>query len=364
MKKIVFISTSAQDPHAIKRANDFVAHGFEVFFYAFDRQRACNSVAIGYDISVVGSFADTMPYWKRLGIIYKGIKQAAQNHTKNSEAIFYYMGMDIALVATMFIHTPYIYEECDLVHTYLSKPLLIKAFELIDKHIMSKSLHTVLTSEGFVQYHKLKMGNHISLITNRLSPSIRSFPNKLKHSFDPYHLSFGFVGGVRYEALARFAETFAASYPQHKFHFFGFVGDAERERFVKLEKYQNIYFHGRFTNPNDLPEIYSQIDCVLATYDTDSVNVCYAEPNKLYEAIYFRTPIIVSSGTFLADKVRRLNIGWSVNAFDSDNIKSLIDSLTKEIYNKTVSSIMQIPQSDAIENNDDFFDLVKRLAKG
>lgn len=268
--------------------------------------------------------------------------------------------MDIAMVATMFVHAPYIYEECDLVHTYLSKPLLIKVFEIIDKRIIAKSLHTVLTSEGFARYHNLERGGRVSLIANRLSPSILSLPSQPKRKFDPNHLSLGFVGGVRYEALARFAETFATAYPQHDFHFFGFVGDAERERFARLESYRNVYFHGRFTNPDDLPEIYSQINCVLATYDTESVNVRYAEPNKLYEAIYFRTPIIVSSGTFLADKVRSLNIGWSVDALDANDVKSLIGSLTEEAYSQKVASIMKIPQSEAIEDNDAFFDILVR----
>ena len=35
-------------------------------------------------------------------------------------------------------------------------------------------------------------------------------------------------------------------------------------------------------------------DMVVATYDVTIENVRYAEPNKIYEAIFFETPIILS----------------------------------------------------------------------
>lgn len=73
-----------------------------------------------------------------------------------------------------------------------------------------------------------------------------------------------------------------------------------------LKDINNIFFHGAFKNPIDLPKIYSKIDFIVATYDTTTLNPQYAEPNKIYEAIFFRTPIIVSYNSYLANKVNKL----------------------------------------------------------
>lgn len=81
---------------------------------------------------------------------------------------------------------------------------------------------------------------------------------------------------------------------------------------------------------------------VLATYDVKYDNVHYVEPNKIYESIYFETPIIVSEGCFLGEKVKKLNIGYTVNALNTIDIKKLIDSLTIENINNKIVPIKRL----------------------
>ena len=97
---------------------------------------------------------------------------------------------------------------------------------------------------------------------------------------------------------------------------------------------------------------------MLSTYDVAIDNVRYAEPNKLYESIYFETPIIVSEGCFLGDKVKELNVGFTVNALDETAVKQLIDSLTSEIVEDKIESIRQIGKEYAINNNERFFQIL------
>ena len=107
-----------------------------------------------------------------------------------------------------------------------------------------------------------------------------------------------------------------------------------------------------------MPEIYNNIDVVIALYDVDSVNVLYAEPNKLYEAVYFKKPIIVSSGTYLAEKVNRLGIGFDIDATDSANIDTFISGLTEQKINKKVMNAEKIDRREAINDNPALFEFI------
>ena len=114
----------------------------------------------------------------------------------------------------------------------------------------------------------------------------------------------------------------------------------------------------------DLPGIYSQIDVVLSAYDVRGINPRYAEPNKLYEAIYFEKPIIVSSNSFLADKVERLGIGYAVDALNEDEVVGLVKSIDGKSIEEKKINIKKIDKKDCINSNEEFFTLLeKKLLK-
>ena len=68
-----------------------------------------------------------------------------------------------------------------------------------------------------------------------------------------------------------------------------------------------------------------------------------AHSNKLYESIYFNCPIVVSRQTFLEDKVKRLKIGYSVDAYNEDDVKKLVRDIESSYIN-IKESISKIPQ--------------------
>ena len=103
---------------------------------------------------------------------------------------------------------------------------------------------------------------------------------------------------------------------------------------------------------------------VLSTYDIDNINVRYAEPNKLYESIYFETPIIVSKGTFLADKVKDMNVGYAINGMDANEIDSFVQNLKKEDLEEKIDSIRKYDKMIAISKNPDFFEKLRKKLQG
>lgn len=358
-KKIVFILNNITITRCLKRVSEFIDNGYEVEVYGFKNEDEDGYAApSNFTITTIGVFSRKQSYFERLKVYYKSLKQLFRKY-KGQEVLFYYFFFNIAFSARLQCRRPFIYEESDMPYLNIGNRWLRKWFSRVDKRIIQKSLLTVMTSEGFIDYHFGKeRPDNIIVVPNRVNPAMMKLPYNCK-THDCNHLSIAFVGGFRYTSVLNFATVIGESFPQHEFHVYGNIMENGEQLKVLCDKYSNIHFHGKFRNPDDLPKIYESIDLVLASYDATSINAQYAEPNKMYEAIFFRVPIIVSSNTFLAQKVNRLGIGYNINALDKQEIISFVDGLTAVDIEEKLNALEKIPQESAINKNPELFEYLK-----
>lgn len=335
-----------------KRIASLKETGSTLVVYGFEREGIDIPKELPYSVNLLGRISSGH-YKERLGMYFKSLKGLSKRFD-NDHTIYYLFGLDIALFF-LFLNrnVRYIYDECDLTHTYLGvgKSLL----EALDRRIIRKSSLTVTTSEGFIQYHfNTNWPENVILVENKLDKSIFEYGVLPARSFGE-RLSIGFVGFPRFKSVLNFIRVYCSSFPNYEFHVFG---GPVQDDFNSLRQYSNCYFHGFFQNPQDLPRIYSSIDLVLCTYDIEYDNVRFAEPNKLYESVFFETPIIVSSCTFLADKVRRLGIGYDIDALDDGAIIRFINSLSQESIKAKRASLHLIEKKNAVKDDGE---LIRRI---
>lgn len=359
MKKIVVILSYLNNQNAVKRMEEFIEHGIEVDAYGFKRHEFTNILTERITVNIIGTYDNSMSYMQRVPLIYRGIKDVVRKYRK-SDVVFYLFGLDVAGSFRFQTNKPYIYEEEDLIYTYFSNSILRKLFTRLDRHIVNKSVKTVFTSDGFANFHfGDKWPEKVYIIPNRLKKAVFDFP-PLAKTTDIKHLRIAFVGSFRFDSVFNFAKLFLANFPNYTFHLFGSASvKEEEERFNTLKSYSNCIFHGRFKNPDDLPTVYSQFDLLLSTYDVRYENVKYAEPNKLYEAIFYNTPIIVSSNCFLGDKVEKLGVGYSIDALNDEEVVSFIKDLSLESIDEKRKAIASIDKNCAIDDNSDFIENIK-----
>ena len=271
------------------------------------------------------------------------------------------MSLDIAIFGRKHISNPYIYEICDLTELTISNSLIRNILICENKKTINKSISTIVTSEGFIDFYKKANKEKFFLIPNKVSPNCPPAIEE-KKSIDTNKINIGFVGVIRFETTYNFI-SIAAKKKNVLIHLFGIYsnGDIVSDKIKTLvENKQNIIYHGPFKNPDDLPQIYNQIDLVLSAYPP-TPGVIYAEPNKLYEAMYFRCPIIVSKNTFLGKKVERLNVGYVIDATSEESIDKFLSSIDIENYNNKVNSCRSIPQKDCLNINEEFFNRLETL---
>ena len=355
-KKVVFVVNALHMQRCVKRIDEMADKGYQVEAYGFDRGVDVRKRPVSCNIEVIGRINNSTGYIKRLRTIYNGIKNVLQS-TKGEDVVYYLFGLDNVMFFILQSRKKFIYEESDLVHTYMKSGLARKFFEWVDKRAIKKSVLSVFTSEGFIRYHfGNNSPNNTIVVANRLPLAVKNLPLEAKKPMDMNHLSIGFVGFIRFKSIFNFCRAFCGHFPEHEFHFYGTIdNDNDRKLFAPLQKYKNCHFHGVFQHPNDLPSIYAQLDLVLSTYDVENENVRYAEPNKIYEAIYFKTPIIVSCGTYLAEKTNELGIGYDIDAMNDDEVVKFVNGLTEESISEKREAIDRIDPQYALNINDDFF---------
>lgn len=103
------------------------------------------------------------------------------------------------------------------------------------------------------------------------------------------------------------------------------AGEDETEFKDVFASYTNIEFLGYVTHKEAIRLTY-QSDAVFGFYDPTVPNNRLASPNKLFEAMMCRTPIIVNGETTMADIVRKKNCGLVVPYND---VKALKDAILK-----------------------------------
>lgn len=351
--KIVFLLESISQPRCIKRINSFISKGFDVDIYGIDRNKYNeNAYIAGKKINIIDKQMDGKNHLNKFINNNRTVKRIVNKYSKNS-TLFYSFGFALTLSLKLNGCKNYIYEISDILYGYEKYDLLRPFLKRIDKFLINDSKLTVMTSEGFVSFFfKNKIPDNIIIQPNKLSVFFQDVQRpQFNFKLNSDKLRFAYVGAFRYpNTVFRFANIIGEFYSQHEFHFYGESTFTNQVLSIS-EKYENVKHFGSFKNPDDLISIYNNLDVVVACYDIQSLNERIAEPNKLYEALFFNKPIIVSDNTFLSKKVEKLNCGYVIDASKDNNIKSFINSIKESKIDKIIENISSINSNEIIDDD-------------
>lgn len=342
MKIVCFLASLAQ-ARCVKRVNALYENGFEVEVYGHSRG-LYNAYGYPEKIKIVdwGEVESGKGYFSKFWSNYFLIKEIVNRH--QPDTIYYAFSFDISLCMSLLGKKRFVYEISDVVYAYFKNTLLRLIFKHIDRWLIKKSYKTVVTSEGFVDYileRNSSLRDKIIVQPNKVSSKLASVDRVRLSNLKDKKITFSYIGLFRYKnTVFRLARVIGEYYPQFEFYFYG--NSKLTPLAIELsEKYSNVKYFGPFKSPDDLEKIYSTVDVVAACYDNTLINEQIAEPNKLYEAICFCRPIIVSSNTFLGKKVEKLGVGYAIDASNDKSIRLFLDNLDlndlEEISNREYS---------------------------
>ena len=194
--------------------------------------------------------------------------------------------------------------------------------KIVDE-LVDKSYFTAISSKGFLEFlnvnEKIVPCHNLSNIEYEINNA-----NDLKNKS---LMTIGFVGGVRYfKENCKLIDAFANK-TNYRLAYIGKANiDCNLEEYCKKSNIMNVIFKGEFDNSSK-PEIYKKIDLINAVYGNDSLEVTTALPNRLYDGLLFKKPIIATKGTYLGNVVEKYKLGIAIDINGSYvDIKKEIDN--------------------------------------
>lgn len=199
-----------------------------------------------------------------------------------------------------------------------------------------------------VSFYKKLVGDlvHAAAAVSISSPAFRSFLPDSDHIYLTHNISnqdaavercgldvthrplnIGFVGGIQFVEQNQLLLRQFANDPNYCLKYIGKAHlGCDLQPFCQENGIQNVEFRPAFTN-DQKPGIYQDIHLINSVYGCSNQVVRLLLPNRLYDCVLFKKPILVSKGTYLAEVIAQYDLGLAVDAEKEDVVKALEDYL-------------------------------------
>lgn len=164
-------------------------------------------------------------------------------------------------------------------------------------------------------------------------------------------LTIGFVGGIQFQEQNEHLLRKLANHPDYRLKYVGKPHlCCDLPAFCKENHIENAEFLPAFTN-DQKPAIYRDIDLINSIYGCDTPVVKLLLPNRLYDCVLFKKPILVSKGTYLAQVVAEYDLGLAVDAKKEPILPQLdeyIRSFKKEDFEHGCQTFLATAERDMV----------------
>lgn len=292
---------------------DFITR--ELHDNVMDKQKKDNNIVIYYDskYSVVGKIVRVLK-WRR--DILRILKDA---HYDKLIVLTGYPAIIINDFLRKKYKNKYILDIRDYI-PILNNPILMKVL----KSTILYSSFTVISSKGFLKWLPTK--EKVMPMHNLPNNPIEFRKEILLATKDVVRI--GYLGVINYyKQNVKLIETLKNE-PRYSLLYAGIYPEENNiKTYCEHNNIESVIFLEKFSN-NQKKQLYENIDIINAVYGNDSLVVTTALPNKLYDAILYKKPIMVNKGTYLSEVVEEYQIGFAID-LDYDNLVDVLNQYVK-----------------------------------
>jgi len=330
---LLFVISHQPNPRFIKQINYFSENGFNVSVIYFQRDYLADlNTNIDSNVSLyLLNKIENGKYLQRIGIYLKSIftlKKLLKIIKPDKIIITNVDILFLLIINNIKRYTDDIIMEISDLRSYtFNNKIVDKIQQFIDTIVLDKYISKlILTSPKFYEfYYQYKFKGKYFILENK--PLSTMLPKKIEKKQNK-KLVIGIVGllldGKPHKALFEYIKD----KDDVEVHVYG-KGTFEEQAKEYAQKYENIKYFGAYNFFKDISKIYASLDIIYMSYDTtlNDINVNLALPNKLYEAMYFKVPVITTKDTYLAKRVEEYKIGYGINCCDKKDIGDKIDKI-------------------------------------
>lgn len=352
---ILFFISHQPNPRFVKQIN-FLARKHTVTLIHFHRTTLADlddSIEKNVIRHNLGGIPNASQPVKRILVYVKAIKKI-RKIIKNSQ-------FDVSLVNNIDVIILYLFggftfgkkkkkpklaiEISDLREFVFNDSFISKRMRSLEKYLYKKHIDKlIVTSKKYYSYHFEKFFKKDVFILENKMLSVEQKNDSSIQKKQGGKTVIGIVGLLlRKDEYVKLFETYK-NHPEVDIHIHG-KGHYEHVVEEYAAKYSNITYFGPYNTFTDAQRIYNSIDIIYLVYDIEqvSLNNRLALPNKLYECMYYKVPLICSKETYLEEIVMDLGIGISVNYKEPNALEDAVRylSLNSDRLQNNFSSLPQ-----------------------
>ena len=374
-KKVVYFGLDCTDVNVVKRIRAFKEQSFEAIGISFRRNRYNTDFVPEWDNIDLGTIEDAR-YFRRILSMLQAVWRIFRARDKLNNANFYYArNLDMGILAFLARgisrqKTPVVYEVLDVLPPFVENNIRGKLIRFIERWILKRCHLLVTSSPGYIENYfepiQRYTGNWF-LLENRQYPLI-TLPqaetqpeppplDSLKAKRDRW--AIGYFGAVKCVQSWEIIQFIAQELPEKvEIYIKGvpiylYIDGAFRkipaDEFQKMvEDFPNIRYGGPYQHPDDLADMYSQVDFTWCFDFSMEHNSKWCLPNRLYEGGYFEVPALAAKGFQVGKYIEELGVGWTFDAPYGKNMVQFFDQLTSEEYLRIKERYREIPKSQFV----------------
>jgi len=337
-KKITFIVPDISDARIIKRIKAFQILGADITVCGFRRKRYSYNESIYNDVNLIG-FGETQEksYFKRLPKLLYGFILILKNFTLFRDyKCIYCINIDMLILAIILRirYKIYLYYEVgDILNAFLGKAISSRLLRKVERFLLKYTDLVILTSPAFYyQFYKKiqKIQFPWMLLENKLIQSKKPIKEKINYK-KTKKISIVYHGVLRCRRSIYILTKVAAELSKKcELHIHGFPLWVNQNLLCRhsLEN-KNIFWHGEFKYPDGIKDVLSDADMLwLIDLSENQSNAKWLLPNRLYDGIYYRVPMLAMSDTETGKYIQKYNIGWCFKQNIYKELLSLVSDIS------------------------------------
>lgn len=367
MVKLVFFGHDARDAAVRRRIKAFADVGADID--AFTMRRGA-TIAPEWRNVDLGETRDAA-FGQRIQTLVAARPILRQHrNTLRGADIFYARNLDMLALANwargMSGSRARLVYECLDVHRLLAREdALGVGLRSVERALMRDAALVVVSSPAFVReyFDKRHAGRaRTLLIENRLPPGFAYAPRPAPRGQTDERLRIGWFGNLRCERSLSLLLDLAARFPSRvELSFRGVPASAAIADFEeRVSGVDNVKFGGRYAWPQDLAEIYRDIDLVWAGDFHDSgANSKWLLPNRLYEGGYYGAPPLAPADSETGRWIEARGFGFTLAEPLEETLPAFVRSLVRAEVDAARARLLAAPESVFVQPADELAGVIE-----
>lgn len=365
----VFFAPDISDVSTVKRAEAFIAHGYQLLVFGFRRGNYNRDFEPSWPYTPLGRTQDRQ-YGRRVAALLGAIPRVIVKHRALRKAAFYYArNIDQLLLALLAKvigrqRARVIYEVLDVQPAFVGAGWRSRLLRHVERLALRHVDLLVVSSPGFLRHYFQPLQDYRKawfLLENKLPANFAAITGARRDSGGTRARAHGYRWVVGYCGLIRGQETLDLILRLAErlqglvlFKFYGVFTTVDRQVFVEATtRLSNVVYEGDYVNPRDLESIYSDLDFAWAIdLENRAHNSRWLLPCRFYEAGYFGVPCLTAGGFEVGRMVSERQIGWNVSEPYEEELTLFFKTLTDAEYDETRCRLLALPESDFVAGAD------------